>query len=148
MCNRLRAQISTAEVHCSMKAHLKKELEVEKTEVQSVSAVEQVPFTTQRPQFYSGFFSAQRSSEESLPSLRELWALLDHGLSEAGVDLDRADVSEQIAAENQMKMQGVSAPLHSKSTANHLQRRSCFKGPLKTTSRSAMTKIRNYNMKD
>ncbi|XP_056285356.1 coiled-coil domain-containing protein 57 isoform X2 [Pseudoliparis swirei] len=99
------------------------------------------------------------SSEESLRSLRELWEILDHGLSpsmfsEGEGELSRKDVAEPDDAGVQMAARGSRAPIHGRPPAQVQQRVLPSKTPSSTTKTSRLgstgrtCKIRNYNVKD
>ncbi|XP_070708397.1 coiled-coil domain-containing protein 57 [Pempheris klunzingeri] len=104
------------------------------------------------PQPHSGL-----SSEESLGSLKELWDILDHGLSpsifsEGDGELSRRDGADDVGV--RMMVHGVSTPIHSQHSAKAQQRRNTSTTPSNTT-RSTLPgapgrirKIRNYNVKD
>ncbi|XP_054457861.1 coiled-coil domain-containing protein 57 [Anoplopoma fimbria] len=110
-------------------------------------------------QTHSVLSRTQLSSEESLRSLKELWEILDHGLSpsifsEGEGELSRKDVAESGDAGVQMKVHRSSTPIHGQPPAEAQQRRGPSKNPINNTktSRPGSTgrtcKIRNYNVKD
>ncbi|XP_071318725.1 coiled-coil domain-containing protein 57 isoform X2 [Trachinotus anak] len=111
------------------------------------------------PQTHSGLSRSLLSSEESLRSLKELWEKLDHTLSpsvfsEGTGELSRKEESESGGAGIQMKVHGVSAPIHSQSQTEVQQRMNPCKTPAHSSKTSRpgapgkISKIRNYNVKD
>ncbi|XP_055085806.1 interaptin-like [Periophthalmus magnuspinnatus] len=109
---------------------------------------------TSAPPNCSQLLQANGQSEDSVPSLSALWALLDQRPSQ-DLSKDNAEDSVEVHSEvfsgvsmglvkggAQMEVCGLRAPVHKQPTAKPPQKR----GPLKHTARSA--RIRNYNNKD
>ncbi|XP_051926417.1 coiled-coil domain-containing protein 57 isoform X2 [Hippocampus zosterae] len=99
----------------------------------------------------------QPSSGESLQSLKEIWAILDHGLSSSVYSEGESELSRSRAAKSVtagVMVTGTSAPIHSGSPAQLQQKMN----PSKVLSNlpkncqhgapSKIVKIRNYNTKD
>ncbi|XP_034414191.1 coiled-coil domain-containing protein 57 isoform X2 [Cyclopterus lumpus] len=106
-----------------------------------------------------GLSRSRLSSEASLRSLKELWEILDHGLSpsmisESEGELSRKEVAESDDAGVQMTAHGSCAPIHGQPPAEVQQRVCPSKTPSNTTKTSRLgsigrtCKIRNYNVKD
>ncbi|XP_073345436.1 uncharacterized protein [Pagrus major] len=111
------------------------------------------------PQHCSGLSRSQLSSEESFPSLKDLWERLDNGLSpsifsEGEGELSRREVAESGGAGVQMIVHGISSTLQSQPPTQVQQQRNPSTPPSNTakTSRAGApdktSKIRNYNNKD
>ncbi|XP_068439100.1 coiled-coil domain-containing protein 57 isoform X2 [Clinocottus analis] len=106
-----------------------------------------------------GLSRSRLSSETSLRSLKELWEILDRGLSpsmfsEGEGELSRKEVAESGNAGVQMMAYGSRAPIHGQSPATVQQRGRPSKTSSNTTKTSRLgstgrtCKIRNYNVKD
>ncbi|XP_058476160.1 coiled-coil domain-containing protein 57 isoform X1 [Solea solea] len=108
------------------------------------------------PQPRSNLSNVQFSSVDSLQSLKELWAKLDHvkspsTFSEGNSELSVREVAEPGGAEVQMAVHGISAPIHRHSQTEVQQRTDTVKTPSNTTKTrrpGASGKIRNYSVKD
>ncbi|XP_077407890.1 LOW QUALITY PROTEIN: coiled-coil domain-containing protein 57 [Vanacampus margaritifer] len=93
----------------------------------------------------------QPDSEESLQSLKEIWEILDHGLSSSIYSEGESELSRSKAT--RVMVTGTSAPIHSRSPAE-LQQKNPSKvpsHPIKNCQNGApgkISKIRNYNTKD
>lgn len=164
LCNRLRAQVCAAQplsqpdgnaVNHRILQHtdgLKPEVNSQKG--LTVSMDQDGPSTLSSPQNSSPLLQAFRPSEESLPSLGELWALLDqeHLQEDLSADLskDTAEVPPEVflglgTGGAEMEVCGVGAPVHLKSTS----RPPCKRGHLKNMGKfTRSARIRNYNIKD
>ncbi|XP_067432233.1 coiled-coil domain-containing protein 57 isoform X2 [Thunnus thynnus] len=112
-----------------------------------------------RLQPHSPLTRFQLPSEESLQPLKELWEILDHGLSpsiysEGEGERSSGEVAEPGGAGVQMTVYGISAPIQSHPPAEVQQRRNPSKTPFNTTKTSRpgapnrISKIRNYNVKE
>ncbi|XP_044033494.1 coiled-coil domain-containing protein 57 isoform X2 [Siniperca chuatsi] len=95
----------------------------------------------------------------SLQLLKELWEILDRGLSpsifsEGEGEQSRREVAESGGAGVQMMVHGISAPIHSQPPSEVQQKRNLSTTPSNTTRASRhgtpgrISKIRNYNVKD
>nr|XP_020464604.1 coiled-coil domain-containing protein 57-like isoform X2 [Monopterus albus] len=110
------------------------------------------------PQTYTGLSRSQLSSEESLRSLKEVWEILDHGLSPSifseGDGELKGEVGESGGAGLQMMVHGTSAAIHKRPLTEVRQRMHLATTPSNITKTSRpgapgrMSKIRNYNVKD
>ncbi|XP_070783698.1 coiled-coil domain-containing protein 57 [Enoplosus armatus] len=108
------------------------------------------------PQPPSGLSRSHLSSEESLRSLKELWEILDHGLSpsifsEGDDELSRREVAESGGAGVQTVARGISVSIHSQPPTKVQQKRNPPSNTTKTSRPGApgrISKIRNYNVKD
>ncbi|XP_049615586.1 coiled-coil domain-containing protein 57 isoform X2 [Syngnathus scovelli] len=95
----------------------------------------------------------QTSSEESLQSLKDIWEVLDHGLSSSIYSEGEGELSRSRATAEVM-VTGTSAPIHSRSPAELQQKNNLSKvpsNPPKNYQHGAPGKnsrIRNYNTKD
>ncbi|XP_055006367.1 coiled-coil domain-containing protein 57-like [Boleophthalmus pectinirostris] len=161
LCNRLRSQVCTELISQSnsIKGNHRlhestNNLKTVNSEKESQVLVDSELLTTQSaPPYSSQLFQLNRQSEESLPSLSALWALLDQrpsqDLSEDNEDNQHpAEVNPEVLSLGlvtggaQMEVCGVSAPIHNQPTAKPPQKRET----MKHTAKSA--RIRNYNIKD
>ncbi|XP_026206327.1 coiled-coil domain-containing protein 57 isoform X2 [Anabas testudineus] len=102
----------------------------------------------------------QLSSDESIQSLKELWEILDLGLSSSifneakGDELNRRDMAESDGAGIQTIVHGFSVPIHRRPSTETKQRMNSYKPPSNSTETNkpgtlgGISKIRNYNIKD
>ncbi|XP_068160213.1 coiled-coil domain-containing protein 57 isoform X2 [Antennarius striatus] len=109
------------------------------------------------PQPHSCMSKSPLSSEESLPSLKHLWKMMDCGFStstfsEGGEgEMSKKDAVDSGGAGDQMMVNGISAPIHSQPTTVVQLRRHPSSTPSNTTKfrrLGAQSRIRNYNVKD
>ncbi|XP_036936638.1 coiled-coil domain-containing protein 57 [Acanthopagrus latus] len=111
------------------------------------------------PKHCSDLSRSHLSSDESFPSLKELWERLDNGLSpsifsEGEGEASRSEVDESGGAGSQMMVHGISATIQSQPPTQVQQRRNPSTAPSNTTKTSRAkapdktSKIRNYNNKD
>ncbi|KAM3592183.1 uncharacterized protein V6R79_014122 [Siganus canaliculatus] len=104
----------------------------------------------------SGLSRSQLSSEESLPSLNELWDIIDRGLSPSLVSEGDGEVGRREAAESgaaaEMSVRGLSALISSNPpTVQRKKPSTALPHTMKTSRPGAsgrIVKIRNYNVKD
>ncbi|KAM9773025.1 coiled-coil domain-containing protein 57 [Syngnathus typhle] len=96
----------------------------------------------------------QASSEESLQSLKDIWEVLDHGLSSSICSEGEGELSRSRATAEVM-VTGTSAPIHSRSPAELQQKNDLSKVPSKPPKNcqhggapGKISRIRNYNTKD
>uniref|UniRef100_A0AAV2LCY1 Coiled-coil domain-containing protein 57 n=1 Tax=Knipowitschia caucasica TaxID=637954 RepID=A0AAV2LCY1_KNICA len=149
LCNRLRAQVCAAE---PLQSHSNTgqlqesthNLKTDNSEEQESVGPERLRTQSSVPSS-SRLLQTDRQSAESLPSLSDLWALLDqrpsHDFSDAAEDqVDSVGSQGPVPGGAQMQVCGVSAPVHKPPTVKPPQK----KIKMKNTS----AKIRNYNIKD
>ncbi|KAM7371281.1 hypothetical protein PAMP_010766 [Pampus punctatissimus] len=178
MGNCLRAQISTA----GLQGTITEPMEPQRDSSTEKQGDQQYQLTTQssknkentspisqsqssldvRPQPHSPLSRSQLPSEESPQTLKELWEILDRGLSSSiyseGEDkLSGGEAAKLRAAGAQMTVYGIRAPIQSHPPAEVQQRRNPSKIPSNTTKTSMsgaasrisrISRIRNYNVKD
>nr|XP_057918627.1 coiled-coil domain-containing protein 57-like isoform X2 [Doryrhamphus excisus]XP_057918628.1 coiled-coil domain-containing protein 57-like isoform X2 [Doryrhamphus excisus] len=90
-------------------------------------------------------------SEDSLPSLKEIWEILDHGLSSSLHSEGESHPSRTRATQpggSGVTVAGTSAPIHRRPSAELQQRKNPSKAPSKNLRHKAPDRIRNYNVKD
>ncbi|KAK7919518.1 hypothetical protein WMY93_010802 [Mugilogobius chulae] len=146
ICNRLRAQVCTADVlNQSYRSCTKQHRVYESTNNLKVENLENEPRVHVDRELLTTQLQANKQSEESLPSLSALWALLDQKPSQDFSEDNSenpVNVQPEVPGGAQMEVCGVSAPVHKQSTAKPPPKRRL----LKTSAKSA--RIRNYNIKD